>query len=262
MSVNNNNLEALLIKLGFGPKEVDLYLAIQKHGKITPAQLAQATGINRTTVYSTAKELIKRGVVTEDLGGKQRFLIASPVDSLASAVRREQKELDSKKELVNEAMKALEEVAKDAEYSIPKIQFITEDKLEDFLYSRTPTWNKSIMEVDGTYLGFQEQAFAEQYADWIKWYWSDYPKGMKFNLLSNDSEAEKNVASRTSPDRKITFWKDSVKFTATTWVMGDYVVMFVTSSKPQYLVEIHDKVFAQNQRELFKAILEDIDNRK
>jgi predicted transcriptional regulator len=259
MAIALKELETLLLKLGFGPKEVDVYLSIQKHGKVTPAQLAQITGINRTTVYSIAKELIKRDVITEDLGGKQRFLIASPPESLAGTVRREQKALDEKKEVVNQAMSAIKEVVKNAEYIIPKIQFITEDKIEDFLYSRTPEWDKSIMETDGTYLGFQEPAFAKQYAKWIKWYWSRHPKKIKFNLLSNDSEAEQHVASSVTPERKITFWKDSVKFTATTWVMGDYVVMFVLSSKPKYLVEIHDKVFAQNQRELFRGILEDIE---
>ena len=115
------------------------------------------------------------------------------------------------------------------------------------------------METDGTYLGFQEQAFVEHYAAWIKWYWSRYPKGMRFNLLSSDSEAEQRVASFTTTERKITFWKKNLKFTATTWVMGDYVVMFVLSSSPHYLVEIHDARFAQNQRALFKAILEDVD---
>ena len=262
MSTEIKKIENILTRLGFGSKEIDVYLSIQKHGKITPAQLSQLTGINRTTVYSTVKELIKRGVIAEDLGGKQRYLIASPPDSLAIAVRKEQKVLNEKKEIVNEAMRAIGEISKDAQYAIPKIQFITEDKIEDFLYSRTPEWDKSIMETDGTYLGFQEQAFAEQYSKWIKWYWTRHPKGIKFNLLSNDSSAEQHVASRVSPDRKITFWKDSVKFSATTWVMGDYVVMFVISAKPRYLVEIYDKVFAQNQRELFRGILEDVDSRK
>ncbi|PIR47476.1 hypothetical protein COV06_03405 [Candidatus Uhrbacteria bacterium CG10_big_fil_rev_8_21_14_0_10_50_16] len=258
MAEDTKTLETLLFQLGFSKNEAEVYLGVQKHGKITPAQLAEVTGINRTTVYSLAKELIKRGVIAEDLGQKQRFLIASSADSLAGTVRRKQKELDKEKDVVNQAMAAVQDISRQAQYAVPKIQFITEEKLEDFLYSRSPEWDRSIMETDGLYLGFQEQALAEQYADWIEWYWGRSPKGMKFNLLSNDSEAEKRVAMSTIPDRKMTFWKENIKFSATTWVMGEYVVMFVLSSSPQYLVEIKDARFAENQRALFKAILEEL----
>lgn len=262
MSQSTKTLETSLLQLGFGPKEVRVYLGIQKHGKITPAQLAESTGINRATVYSIAKNLLTRGVITEDLAEKQRYLVASPPDSLAAVVRKEQKALNKKKDLVNDAMEQITKFAQNAEYAIPKIQFITEENIEDFLYRRAPDWNKSILSNDNSYLGFQEEAFVNQYADWIDWYWKHADPRIKLRLLSNDSHAEKNVAAKDYTQREIIFWKDNVKFTATTWVMGDYVVMFVLSSTPQYLVEIHDATFAQNQRALFKGILEDIENKQ
>ena len=258
----HQNIEAILQKLGYTKKEVEIYLHIQTHGALTPSQVAKQTGINRTTVYSVAKELLKRGVITEDLGKKQRLLVATHADALAGSVRLEQKMLDEKKRLVNGAMRAMKEMTKDARYSIPKIQFVPQERMEDFIYKRADVWDASILERDGSYLGFQEQAFVEQYAKYIEWYWQRAPKGIKLNLLSNDSDAEQYVASSVKTysgnERKITFWKKDLRFTATTWVMGDYVVMFVLSSKPQYLVEMHDAVFAQNQRVLFQTILEDL----
>ncbi len=68
-------LQDILKEFDFSQKETGLYLAILQQGKVTPTDLAKITGINRTTVYSVAKELIKKGVVAEDLCGKNKNLI-------------------------------------------------------------------------------------------------------------------------------------------------------------------------------------------
>lgn len=120
-------------------------------------------------------------------------------------------------------------------------------------------WDESIVNGDGSYLGFQEEAFVAKFVDWIDWYWKRAPEKIHLRLLSNASQAEKHVASLGHARREIIFWKEDLRFTATAWVMGDYVVMFVLSSSPNYLVEIHDARFADNQRALFQAIFEDID---
>lgn len=65
-------------------------------------------------------------------------------------------------------------------------------------------------------------------------------------------------ATRGYKRRNIKFWKNAGAFTATTWVMGDYVAMVVTNQHPHYLVEIHDKMFAQNFCILFKGIWESL----
>src|SRR3989338_3820252 len=68
-------LHSLLKQLDFNDKEITIYLAILEKGKINPSEVAQITGINRTTVYSVAKELIRRGIVSEDLGASPRLFV-------------------------------------------------------------------------------------------------------------------------------------------------------------------------------------------
>ena len=71
-------VETLLQQLGFTANEIAVYLAVLENGKITPTDVAKRTGVNRTTVYSVAKELAKRGVMVVDLGGVNHYLVALP----------------------------------------------------------------------------------------------------------------------------------------------------------------------------------------
>lgn len=245
-------IENLLKQLEFNDKEITVYLALLQQGKITPTDLAHMTGINRTTVYSVAKELIKKGVVSEDLGGEQLHLVASPPEDLEHLIKREEKKLAKKKEAVSEALDMLKSLAKNTKYTIPKIVFIGEDDLENYLHKQTPVWNKSIEASKESWWGFQDKSFVQYYEKWIDWYWENTSKKMEVKLLSNESAEE--IKTKKYTNRQIKFWKDGNDFTATVWVSGNYVVMIVTSQHPHYLVEIHDTVLAHNMRQVFKGI--------
>ncbi|NQS89510.1 TrmB family transcriptional regulator, partial [Patescibacteria group bacterium] len=44
-------IQELLKQLGFKEKEIAVYIAVLQKGKVSPAEVAKTTGINRTTVY-------------------------------------------------------------------------------------------------------------------------------------------------------------------------------------------------------------------
>lgn len=246
-------LQEILKQLAFTNKEIEVYLAILESGKVTPTDVAKLTGINRTTVYSVAKELIKRGVIAEDLGGETRYLVALPPQDLKAVIHKEEKILDEKKSLVDKAIGELKNYAKNTKYSVPKIVFKGENEIGAYLYKQSPMWNESGMKYDGHWWGFQDSSFVRYYEEWIDWYWqTGSPKNMKLKLLSN--EAAEDIKKKKYENRKIKLWKNESDFTATTWVVGDYVVMIVTAQRPHYLVEIHDAVLAHNMREVFKGI--------
>lgn len=246
-------IQEILKKLDFSEKEVDIYLAILQRGKITPADLAKTTGINRTTVYSVTKELVKRGIVSEDLGGETLSFVALPPQDLNLMLKKEEKRLTEKKDLLAKAMGELNQFAKNTKYSIPKIVFIGEDDVEQYLYKQTPLWNESMLKYDGIYWGFQDKGFVRHFEEWIDWYWAD-PSTKLINLQLMSNESAEALKKKKFPRRKIKFWKETKDFSATTWIMGDYVTMIVTSQRPHYLVEIYDAVLAHNMREIFKGI--------
>lgn len=247
-------IDILLQQLGFSEKEIQIYLLILEKGQILPAELAKLSKINRTTVYSIAKELIKKGVVSEDLGGKNRQLIALPPSDLNNLIKKEEKELSLKQAKVNSAIAELQKVAASTKYSVPKIVFIEEADLENYLYKRTPEWNNSILAKDKIWWGFQDHTFVEAYQEWIDWFWTHTPVGLSLQLLSNSSEVEESMKTKKYDLRKIKFWKSSQEFTSTIWINGDYLVMIVTRNKPYYLVEIHDAILAENLRAVFSGI--------
>ncbi len=246
-------INELLKTLGFGDKEISVYLTLLQHGKLTPASLSKITKLNRTTVYSTAKELVSKGVIAEDLGNKSLFLVAKPPRDLEILAQKEEKILQDKKTVIKNAVEELQAITKATQYTIPKIVFVAQDELESHLHKRTPAWDESILKYDGCWWGFQDDTFVKNYEKWIDWYWETGSNpSTSLKLLSNET-AEK-IKKKKFGRRQIQFWKESHNFTATTWILGDFVVMIVTNQKPHYLVEIHDTALAQNLREVFKGI--------
>lgn len=252
-------LDQLLAKLGFTQKEAEVYLALLSYGKMSPAELAKLTRISRPTIYSVSKELVKKGVLFEDLGGSSLLLVAKKPEDFMVVINREQKKLDEKKLIVEQAITELQKVAQATKYSIPKIVFIPEEEIESYLYKKTEEWDLDIFSRDGIYWAFQDHTFVESYQQWIDWYWTRASPKMLINLLTNESHIEEVMATKGHAQRHARFWKNGGQFTATTWVMGDYVTMVVTNQRPHYLVEIHDKMFAQNFRILFKGIWKSLD---
>lgn len=247
-------IQQLLKQLGFSEKEISVYIAVLQKGKVAPSEVAKITGINRTTVYSVAQELKKRGVISEDLGGSSRYLVALPLQDLSLLVKREEKALAQKKKTINKAIKELSVLAKDAKYTVPKIVFVGEQDIEKHIEKQSPAWTKSVMSRDGIWWGFQDHTFAEHYEKWVDWYWEKIAeKKTKLKFFTNKSVIEKKMQKK-HPQREMRFWSDTNKFTATTWIAGDYLVIIITNQRPHYLVEIHDATLAHNMREIFKGL--------
>jgi hypothetical protein len=58
--------------------------------------------------------------------------------------------------------------------------------------------------------------------------------------------------------RIVRFWDRPEEFNATTWVVGEYILMIYTREKPFYLIEIYNAVLADNMRSLFKGLWEEV----
>lgn len=180
-------------------------------------------------------------------------LLRAPLRDLQ---QEEEKKLEKKKDTLNKTIKELRILSKDAKYTVPKIVFIDGKNLEKYLHEQNKVWSDSIMKRDGVWWGFHDVSYVEHYEKMIDWYWKEVaPPGLSLKLLTNRSPIEKRMEKKKySPRRKIEVWKDAKKFTASTWVCGDYVIMIVTNQRPHYLVEIYDATFAHNTREVFKNI--------
>jgi len=243
-----------LSQLGLSDRDVKIYTTLLRRGPMKPAELAKATNINRTTLYSIAKKLIGKGLIAEDVSLPVTQLVPSDPKQLGELLNQERLKLKEKEASVKEAIGELSLIAKESSHPVPKIQFITEQQIGKFLFSQAKKWNRSAQKIDKTWWGFQDHELVEQHEPWIQWLWKEvYAPDDHVKLFSNHAQIETKLRAKF-PHRQIKVLKDSSKFTATTWVMGDYIVMVFLSGSPKYLIEIHDATMAQNMRAVFASL--------
>ncbi|MDB5259129.1 MAG: transcriptional regulator TrmB [Candidatus Taylorbacteria bacterium] len=242
-----------LEQLGFSKKEAEVYLAVLTLGKSTPSKIAKVTKLNRPTVYSVAKTLISKGVISEDLADKSFHLVALPPESLKASIEKSKSELKKKEEIVDAAVESLRVLTAEKNFSVPKIRFVEQGGISDFLYHNIARWQRSITDPDGAMYGFQDHSFVEQYQEWVEWAGDKFKAtNFKVRLFSNVSQIEQKMKGKLGM-RDIRFLPTS-QFTSTTWVVGDYLIMVYTRKAPFYMVEIHDAAMAENMREVFKTM--------
>jgi hypothetical protein len=247
--------DAIYEQLGLNHREIAVYRAVIKEGLITPVALAKAVNLNRTTAYSIARGLVEKGLLVEDIQKRPRtFSPASPADVLA-LIGDEQKKLKEKEVAFKTIAEELSQLANRSQYPVPTLRFIEERKIDKFLRQQTPLWDKNILDTkETTWWGFQDHTFVEHHGDWISWYWAQSPPPIDLKLLSNAAETEVKFGKALAPRRWIKYWGEANLFRSTFWAIGDYVVMINTRSRPFYLVEIHDELMANDQREVFKNL--------
>lgn len=244
-----------LSELGLTKKEIEVYLQIVQVGSITPTDLANKTGINRTTIYSVANLLMEKGFIEEDRTGTTKALMAASPERIMEYLDHKQEQLKEQRELAQPLVSALGELGQRLAYPVPKIRFIKEGQMKTFLYKQIDRWNESLMECGGRFLGFQDEAFVGMFDEWIQEYWKRTPEKISLDLFTNRITEDDKRLSGAFPRRRMHQWTGDQAFTSTTWVMGDYVVMFSLKDEPNYLVELHDKRMAENYRLLFRELL-------
>lgn len=252
-------MENKLRELGLSEKESAVYKAIAEFGKSAPSRIAKATGIKRPTVYAVAAELIQKGLVEADDSRATTFYMPASRFALKRVIEREKEELRLRELLLEGIAKDVEEMPRSKTYAVPKLQFVEhEENVDQFLHRQTKVWNDSIMRADKIWWGFQDHSYVENYREVIRYYWKNTPPSISLKLLTNDSDVEKEMVREKFERRQIKFWKRSVNFTATQWIVGDYAVFLMTRQKPHYLVQMHDPVYCENMRELFRSLWEEV----
>ncbi|TSD02228.1 MAG: Uncharacterized protein Athens071425_75 [Parcubacteria group bacterium Athens0714_25] len=197
-------IQELLQQLKCSEKEIEVYLYVLRQGKTTPARISKGTGINRSTVYVVLGKLKKNGLVVEDISSKILFYSVSLSEAVEDMFYRQQEKLNKKKNIARKLAEELEKFPQNKNYSVPKIRFIEEDDLEDFLYKNQKKWKDSADLKDGCCWGFQDHSFAENYQKWIDWAWKNYK--IQVNLFSNESNIENKLNNKFDELRKIKFW--------------------------------------------------------
>jgi len=184
-------IEQTLEQLGLNKKEIMIYLEILKRGKTTPARVALSTAINRATVYSVAKNLIKKGIISGDFGGKTLYLTADSGKDLPTLLTRDKKVLLEKENLIKKALDEISSLPINTKYAVPSIRFVVEENMEEYLYKQTEKWNQSMSKEGAGCWGFQDHTFSDHFEKWIdNWAQLSSTRGLHIKLWSNESATE------------------------------------------------------------------------
>lgn len=244
-----------LKKLGLNNKEIEIYLTLIKKGSTSPTDLAKITKINRATIYSSAKNLQNKGLIIEDVSGAKTVFTPAPATQLEQIIKRGERELEEKKNTINDIVEELNIITSEKKYSVPKIRFVDESNLENFIRENMEKWIQSMRKSDSTWWGTQDHTFSESFTEFNEWYWKrPYVGGIKMHLVTNEADIEKILEKRYQKNERDVRFTDSMKFTSSVWVGGEYLIMIVTRNRPFYLFEIHDAALADNMREVFKNV--------
>ncbi len=249
-------MQSFLQTIGLEEKERAVFNALYTLGSATPADIADATPYPRSTIYNIAQELVDKGLIREDPHSKTKLYVALHPDELLGIIPQLEKDLKTKKEALCHLVEHLNKEIQTAGTHIPKVTYLHEEQIEDFLYKRAPIWNKSMKATNTEYVGFQDYTSGVLFADWIRWYWkqpSTY--GIRLRLLSNVNAFEKNVLTpEHSSNRTVRFWEGLGEISASTWIHGDYTFILQTREHPYFAIEIYDAFFAKTQRQIFEMV--------
>lgn len=246
----------ILKTLQLSEKESEVLMALYELGKASPAELAQKTGLNRSTVYVVLNELQNRMFVREDVSSKKYNYIAIHPDELENMKPLLKEEYEQKSAALDAFIVNIKTSMNEKSIHVPKVLFVPEEQMKKHLMTRTPIWDKSMSDTQTDYVGYSDYTFVEAYEEFIDWYWKQpSAKNITLRILTNETEYEEQAMKPKTPERRqIRYWNDAGEITFSTWVNGDYVILSQTREHPYYLIEIYDTAFARSQRQIFESM--------
>jgi len=250
-------IEDKLKQLGLTENEIKVYLCVLENTKTTPALIARKTGVTRPTAYGVGKSLVEKGYIEADQLSPTLYFVALPPENISKMIKKERLEIEEKIKVAEELGGELLSVPRSKNYSVPKVRFVDEHSFKDFMYERAPVWNNSGLTGDATWWGFQDHGLIDYVPDWFKWYFDFSAGKIKSRLITNVEEKLKiDETLHKEYERESKYWAGADKIKVTHSVLGDYILIANTQTRPHYLVEIQDAVIAENLRQIFKGFWE------
>lgn len=255
-------MKSELQKVGFSDTEATILMTLLENNRLTVSAISRLTGLKRTTIYSAADELVNKKVIQKDETNKIIYYILIDPSDIKNILITEKRKLKKREVEIIDLIRGLETIPRSKNFSQPRIQTAYGEDMYDFLYKRITVWNQSIIDLSNSIIwGFQDDYILEdpKFKAFSKWYWGFAPKSIELKFFGSNKEVninfEKQVDKPIGPRRKFKF-VDGLPFNANQWICGEYIINIVNSEKPCYIVEIRDRLMAENLRIFYKKIWE------
>lgn len=260
--LTNDLTTKLLLEAGLDNNEIAIYLTLLERGELSYTQLARISKVKRTTCYAVIARLKQYNLVVENFGSPIVLVRAEPPSHLVSFLDKEQAQIFKRIELAKRAAQEISKNITPQQFTEPKLTYIPEDKIEDFLYKRTDEWDSSAHKHDSIIWGFEASAFEKQFGNYIAWYWErPAAQHMRIKFFGDDPHGR---SPGTNPDGKSEFkyLGGTMNFQTNIWVYGDYILILSLQKTPHYIIEVHEPLLATNLRQFFQGLWNTIESSK
>ena len=250
-------MENSLVALGLSPREASLYLSLAESGKTTAHALSRRVNLPRASVYFLLESLAERGLVTGEKKRGTSFFSANPPSSLVKMLEREKDAVASKLSSAQGLIEQLLPFFRSRNYSVPRLQFFEgKDAVMRMLYDFEDEWHASILAADCTWWGFEDPSLFEQYESWYRHMWDKFEKVRKEKMKVRvfiDVPVASDLQKRF-PNTILRPLPLHPQFTATVFLMGEFLLLLMSRQKPHYAFQIRDAVLAENLRVVFRLL--------
>jgi len=251
-------IEEKLKRIGLSRNEILVYLAVLEHTDITPSETAKRTGLSRPSIYAIGKKLAKDGLILEENDGPTLRFLALPPEMVIKEAERGKREAEERLALAKSLVPELSLLPKSQHYSIPKVRFIDETAMADYIYGKTQDWDKSALGRDATWWGVQDSSLVKHLNEWLTWYWKRADPMIQTKIFTNRKEEGHTFKGQENFRRRMKYWNMGGNIRMTQLIFGDYILIINTYAKPHSLFEIYDAVTAEGLRQVFRGIWETV----
>lgn len=241
------------LQLALNETDQRILFALLKEGRAAPPHLAALTDIPRTTVYSSLKKLAREGLVSEErLGGKIFYSVSSQED-VDTLIVQEERQFKEKIGELKVLQKIFAEQQIFQEYAMPRFQFISDEKLEAFLFDNIKRWT-TLRGKTLDWWGYQDPSFVEYYSAWIDAFWKQAPEDLELRFLTKRVSVEESFKVTKRYPNRHTRYTDEFPMDASLWIMGPFSCFLYTQKKPHYAILIESMSIAESLRGVVKKL--------
>lgn len=236
------NLKTILKNIGLSENDAKIYLALLELGEANLKELADKSGIPRTSLYTPVGKLTERGIIEFYKRGGRRYYLASAPEKVLriyeSSLAALEENLESFRELRGETRKR------------PQIRFFEGREgirlvLNEILEEKRPLLAITCIE------DMQKVAW-DYFENFIQ---KRVKQNLPVKLLTNRSrEAETFKDADAKELRETRFVPREYRFDTANYIFGDKVALFSLKQEPVIAVLIEDKSIAETQRMYFDLI--------
>lgn len=139
--------EKYLTGIGFGEKEVKVYISALELGEASVLQIAKKSRINRTTTYPILSALKDKGLVSVVNKGKKQLFFAESPEKISVFVDARIRELESRKNDLPELVKELK-VFENRRQNKPVVRFYEGDESLDTMLEEFVPEDEKVVDPD------------------------------------------------------------------------------------------------------------------